>query len=273
MITPIYWINLDRRADRRAAMEAQFVHLPKNQKITRIRAIDGRAEGMTAEIACMKSHFEAIRRAYLDSEASEASGADGRSASGADGRSNSEAEGGAGADAALILEDDVVFVDHKVPTIPPCLEDWDIVQLHYICPALLEAAAKSPSPGSYILRGYLMGCACYAISRAGMRRFLDVMSTGRPDFRLNARFLPNARAEEFVYRYVPRVFCPLIPAVGIAAESESDVPSSDHAAGIASDRALRRILATRVVPSVAFKFLTLPYDVHWLDNADDFLFD
>jgi len=243
---PIYWINLDRREDRRAAMEAQFERFGVTNH-HRIRAVDGRSKegGMTAEIACMQSHFEAIRRAYLDEPR---------------------------ADAALILEDDVVFFEETgIPNAPLPIEDFDIVQLHYCCPALLEWAAENVPPaaaGAIVLKGYMMSCACYLISRAGMQRFLDRMAAG-PDLRLDARFLPNARAEEFVYRYVPRVFCPLLPAVTIAVEEfESDVPSSDHAAGRENARVLGRIpQRPAVAASKKLVVVPLPYDVHWFDES------
>ena len=238
---PIYWINLDRRTDRRAAMELQFERFGiKDQQHHRIRAKEPN-DGTTAEIACMKSHFEAIRRAYSD-----------------------------GHDAALILEDDVVFFPEKgIPDeFPLPLEDFDIVQLHYCCPALLEWASKKlthAEASSVVLKGgYLMSCAAYVISRAGMRRFLDRMA--------DVHFLPNARAEEFVYRYVPRVFCPLIPAVTIAAEEfESDVPSSDHAAGIENARILKsyEFPVASSTAAAATVFWELPYDVHWFGNVEN----
>jgi glycosyltransferase involved in cell wall biosynthesis len=234
-LLPIYWINLDRRTDRRAFMESQFERFGVTHH-HRIRAKEPK-DGTTAEIACMKSHFEAIRRAYSD-----------------------------GHDAALILEDDVVFFPEKgIPNSPLPLEDFDIVQLHYCCPALLEAAKQFLPPEKasvVVLKGYLMSCAAYVISRAGMRRFLDVMT--------DVHFLPDARAEEFVYRYVPRVFCPLIPAVTIAAEEfESDVPSSDHAAGIENARILKSYEFPVASSSVVPVFWELPYDVHWFGNVED----
>lgn len=81
LITHVIYINLDKRTDRRAEMEAELsIFTP--EKVTRLPGILGEKEGIAPAVACTKGHIEALKLA----------------------RKNNYSN-------VLILEDDVVWVN------------------------------------------------------------------------------------------------------------------------------------------------------------------
>ena len=79
--TPLYWVNLAARADRRAHMEAQLASLGMEHRRVeaygpadvlaaggRIR-LQGGERRTASELACLCSHLEAVRRAWFDARA------------------------------------------------------------------------------------------------------------------------------------------------------------------------------------------------------------
>ncbi len=63
-----YYINLDRSADRRAAMEAQLARLGLTERYHRFAAVDGEVLGVTSpkltagELGCLTSHYQVLRQ-------------------------------------------------------------------------------------------------------------------------------------------------------------------------------------------------------------------
>lgn len=62
LITHIIYINLDKRTDRRAEMEAELsVFTP--EKITRLPGINAEQQGIAPAVACTKAHIKALKMA------------------------------------------------------------------------------------------------------------------------------------------------------------------------------------------------------------------
>jgi glycosyl transferase family 25 len=163
----VWLINLDRSADRRAAMEERLAALPLDY--TLFPAVDGRAdwprlqatiledefrrnvgrEIMPGEIGAYHSHL-GVWRALLDSPH----------------------------EVALVLEDDVVFHDDFLPALRLALEhagQWDFLKLNRI---RARGPRRQARIGPYSLNAYAgpaTGLGAYLIRRDLAARLLPAM--------------------------------------------------------------------------------------------------
>lgn len=161
---PIYWINLQHRSDRRIRMLKNELSGIPNPHIRITPKFD---KNQPNAISCCKSHYEAVYTAWRD-----------------------------GAKLALIVEDDVVGLKDMIfnskffeALVSEAVAEgrhystnwWNVIQLHYVSPGFVQMAetfsANETSSQHHLVKGYLMSCACYLISRKGMILFLSKMST------------------------------------------------------------------------------------------------
>jgi len=239
-------------------------------------------------ISCCKSHFEAILTAWQD-----------------------------GSEFALIVEDDVVglkdmiinnkFLKHLVSSFP---SKWNIIQLHYISPGMIPVAEEKEkkSRKHHLVEGYLMGAACYLISRKGMFKFLLKMGTPKlkkwievvshlpshlpisqrkshPLFcsgenELGCTFFEGARAEEFIYGHFDDggVYFSLLPLVNTLEEINggSDISTSlshyNYENMILLNGVFKRNPNFHTYDFETEDVLHIPKEVHWITSSENVLF-
>lgn len=259
----IYWINLMYRDDRRKHMYYELESL-YNIRITPDTNI-------SPELSCCKSHYDAILTAWYDN-----------------------------VDYAIIVEDDIFnfkeMINLNFFKSLFKLDNWEIIQLHYISPEFLNALQKLHC-GHSLVKGYLMSTACYLINKKGIYNFLYKMSNdnfknwlkftkNNPDIlkldkseqkkhplwskpSIGVTFLGNARAEEFVFRYVNTYFS-LYPLINTIEKNTSDIQVSNDL--IYNNMLLiNNIFKTIDIKSLPIenKRLELPYDSHWFKTIDE----
>jgi hypothetical protein len=233
-LPPVFYINLDRRPDRRSHMEEQFrkFGMPPDD-YARIPATDGEAAATTvvaappglrwAEVACTVSHLRAIQEWLC--------------------RPNSAAPGSLAADAALICEDDlsletVPFWGCDWRAIEAALPlHWDVLQLAIIYGAMdAEGRPKAVMGLHYRADSDFSTCA-YLIRRPYARRLISTLW----DAQTRRWRFPEApgrlTAEEVLYRPARCLSFPLFTyldgAPGAAgAIAASDIQSPGHVAAL-----------------------------------------
>ena len=228
---PVFWINLDARSDRRVRMLAQLRDLGiADADHTRIAAPPDPAG--RAWMSCLRAHYEAVRAAYRR-----------------------------GCAIAVIVEDDVVlppgFFDELAAYVDRLPAGWGAFQAHYICPALLRHLTHAPRPRT-VARGYMMSCACYAYSRAGMAAFLEKMGRDRLVVPIDPA---TARAEELVFRYVDAYM-----ALHPLASTDESLGSSIQCSSL-NGQSAEALAGLATPPPDAWApggILELPYDRHWV---------
>ncbi len=154
----IYYLNLDRRPDRRGAMELQFERLMLDvERIASIDAIDFSDSDMPSgtriskpEYACFLSHREAWKR-FVDS----------------------------GDEYALVLEDDTVLApDLKFVLSDPEIDKFDFDLLHvetWPYQVWVDRDSRGEIGGLNVRRthSYFYGTAAYILTRKFAKRALD----------------------------------------------------------------------------------------------------
>lgn len=201
MELPVYWINLDRRADRRKRCLDYF---RENGITNHIRITP--PEGHRPKVSCCLAHANAVLAAFRD-----------------------------GVEYAMIIEDDVILdaaawrrVQESVGAFVTVMEEegrqWDCYQVHWIDPYLSEELVKVGAVENVFLQGYLMSSACYVMCRAGMERFLKKMGVfdEKGGYKVTAVFYDGAISEEFVFNHI-QTYTQLIPPVNTIEEGISDV--------------------------------------------------
>ena len=184
---PVWLINLERAADRRARMSEQLERL--GLAYTLFPGVDGKAERerllqsvdvpaferntgrrvLPGDMGCHHSRI-GVWRAFLDS----------------------------GAPVALILEDDVVFHDDFREALAVALraqEHWDLLKLNRIRAKLPVSQGRL---GAYALNAYVGPCTgngAYLIKEAAARRILPGMlpMTRATDHEINRYFVHDFR--------------------------------------------------------------------------------
>jgi len=186
MNPPIYWINLQHRADRRSRLLQQFSDLNITNHV-RISAI----KDVPVTKAIILSHIQAMTTAWYD-----------------------------GCEYAIICEDDIditkdswnrclaTFEDIKSKPI-----DWETLQLHYIEPHVLSKIVENPLKNMYVY-GNFMSCACYIITRKGIRKFLETVGSfdDSNNFTEALEFKTEDIADMLIYRCLES-YVPLYPAI------------------------------------------------------------
>jgi hypothetical protein len=270
---PIYWINLSKRFDRRYSMTVQLQnHI--NIRITPIK-------DKILQVSCAKSHHEAILTAWYDK-----------------------------CDYAIICEDDVLDITniYNNPLIKDISSnkynhlDWDIIQLHYICPDFSNGVLKLVKSGQItencLLKGYLMSAACYIINRKGMTKFLSNTNStafqkwlqvdSKPmsykeqkahplyaESKLEAVFYENSIIETFLYNYVNTYFC-LIPLLLTKEENASDVGTALNVKWNYDNMIILQEIFKHInVNKLPFsdKIYEMPDGMHWSINAEEKCYD
>jgi GR25 family glycosyltransferase involved in LPS biosynthesis len=262
-MTPIYWINLSFRDDRRKHMYNQLKSF-YNIRITP-------EINIKPEISCCKAHYNAILTAWYDN-----------------------------VDYALIVEDDIENVSEmfELDFYKKLFEfnNWDIIQLHYICPEFLNAVPKL-NYGHCLVKGYLTSTACYLITRNGMYNLLYTMSDPKfklwleftknnPDIlklnkteqkkhplwtlpSLNVSFMDNSYAEEFVYRYVNTYFS-LYPLINTIEKADTDIQKTPELSYFNMLMINNLFKSTDIKKLLIESFiLELPYDTHWFNSWEE----
>jgi hypothetical protein len=231
-LPPVFYINLDRRPDRRAHMEAQFGRYGC-ANYSRIPATDGEAAANVvvaappglrwAEVACTVSHLRAIQEWLC------------RPASGP--------PGSLAADAALICEDDlsletVPFWGCDWRAIEAALpQHWDVLQLAIIYGTLGDPSTTSISMGLHYRADADFSTCAYLIRRPYARRLVgSLWDTPTRRWRFPESPLRLA-AEEVLYRPARCLSLPLFTyldgAPGAAgAIGASDIQSPEHVAAL-----------------------------------------
>lgn len=244
---PAYFINLATRPDRRARVEASLRSAGFHQdRVARIQPPLRRKP----EESCMAAHHSAIAAAWA-----------------------------AGHDLVVIVEDDVDMREGDARALVEAArrlpDDWEVLQAHYSCPALLAHLGEEATEASRAMarrtamRGYLMSCACYLINRRGMATFLEGTTGTPPDLALTADLShPKARAEEFVFgRCV--TYCALVPLVNTDETGGGDIPAST------SNVENARLVAALMTGSESaeddgpWRVRALPLDTHWFSSCLD----
>lgn len=193
---PIYWINLQHRGDRRSRLLQQFSDLNITNHV-RISAI----KDNPINKAIILSHIHAMATAWYD-----------------------------GCEYAMICEDDIDITKDSLNRCSATFEDikskpinWEILQLHYIEPHVLSKIANDPLKNMYVY-GNFMSCACYIITRKGIRNLLEKVGTfdESDKFTEAFEFKTDDIPDMLIYRYLESYVC-LYPAINTY-EVESDNP-------------------------------------------------
>lgn len=189
---PVYFVNMDENADRRAQLEARLAELTPPVIGVRVRAVDGRQRFGSAhvhsgfewsspgELGCTLSHLAVAKRLVADGHA-----------------------------AALVLEDDAhlglvplwpVSLAELVRALPP---RWTTLQLYHGT----DTAAEPPLRGHSALVPYDLsarvrspGTVAYVLSRRGARALLRLTDGGEA---VHARALGtrDGRADTVMYEF------------------------------------------------------------------------
>ncbi len=254
MRIPVYWINLQRSADRRE-------HLLKNFHEKGI--IHRRIEAVSHEkshIGCCLSHITAIYTAWSN-----------------------------GNEYALICEDDVDFflgvevfqrIEQILTTLPTSVkDDWEVLQLQYIEPTFLKMLLPYVQEQNRVIKGYFMGAAAYLINRKGMEKFLslmvqeDITEKGVVIHIKASLDHPLAKSEELIYRYIssyisvfPVLNCyPSMSTIGDTDEY-MDIQNTNQA--LLSDVLTQLTLLNYAIPPSESCY-ALEYHLHWFGGDED----
>ncbi|NBQ70382.1 MAG: hypothetical protein EBU46_16735, partial [Nitrosomonadaceae bacterium] len=233
-LPPVFYINLDRRPDRRAHMEAQFGRYGC-ANYSRIPATDGEAAAAAvvaappglrwAEVACTVSHLRAIQE-WLCRPAPPGA-----------------APGSLAADAALICEDDlsletVPFWGCDWRAVEAALPlHWDVLQLAIIYGALGDPSVTTITMGLHYRADADFSTCAYLIRRPYARRLVGSLWDA-PTRRWRFPESPlRLAAEEVLYRPARCLSLPLFTyldgAPGAAgAIGASDIQSPEHVAAL-----------------------------------------
>lgn len=231
---PVYWINLDRRSDRRNEMIKQFQDL----NITNHIRISGETGNSNPIINCCKSHFKAIKTAYLD-----------------------------GHNLVMIVEDDIILANYSIifDLIKHLPNDWECFQCHYCDPNLIKYLIDNNNINNCLIQGYLMSCACYLINRKGMERMLKQFCKDEK-YELNVTFTEKAEGEEFVYRYI-NTYSILYPFLNTKEDFVSDLRNNKK---INYDNMLMTDEFLKLNKNYQIKdVLNLEYDRHYFNNEEE----
>jgi len=222
VIPTVYWINLDNRHDRRDRMISQQLPFAN----ARVQAI---YDPITPHVGCMRSHHAALLNLK-----------------------NSM---------AIICEDDVIFPDDFFQRLGELLTKmpmgWDVLQLHTQCPALTEWALSNKK--QHIMKGYMMSCACYIVSRKGLKLFNQIFPT-----------FPNitdkGRAEELVFRYLDS-YTVTHSLVNTDETLGTSIPENDHKINVKNSNLLKKLRYPAEVSEIVYD---LPVDLHHTEDSQFF---
>lgn len=229
---PAFYINLDRRVDRRQHCSVQ---MHKNfSNVTRKRAVDGLAETEMLDPKRLSDrvvpYYDISENARWDGSI-QATNRTQRMTEGEIGCCLShlsiwEAQG-TGSGPVMIFEDDVVlqpdFVSKAKRFMDRVPNDWDIIYLGYIDTGGLEAT-DDPEVMRVI---FVFGAYAYALSRSGLEKVRSLLPVDRP----LDNFLGKLTETGSLVGYAPvRVLADQVQYGG----AQSDIPHSAHSLNLPS---------------------------------------
>jgi len=250
-----YWINLKDNVERYNHMSSQFNRLNINN--IRIDAL----HHDKSYIGCCLSHIKAIYTAYTNCLLN-------------------------GYEYALIMEDDVDFsfnnnlktsIDNLILNITQSKQDFDIIQLHYVEPTLINALnviSKTTTLSNKIIKGYFMSCAFYLMSKSGMKKFLDLMVNLESNSYSVKAILdsPNCRAEEMIYRYI-NSYTLLLPLVNTIENNKSQISEEMSYMNINYNNMIEiKKLYDEINLNIINRVtnidqpINIPYSLHWISD-------
>ena len=274
----VFWINLSNEVGqkRREKMEQGFDSF-NSMNENCIKLIPHRIEGVkyynsdyderhNGLIGCCSAHLRAIHTAYttLDYE-----------------------DYNVNFDYVIFMEDDIDFSSINSENLIYTLDkskyitNLDVLQLHWIEPSLLESINKVDDKvinknvddkvinKNYFINNYFMSCACYMMTRQGMKKFLDLMSF--PDGTLKANLSnPASTNEEFIYRYI-NSYTILYPICNTIETNNSQICSDDSymSNNYRNMINLKKIMDKNLNYKFSSNIRLIPYNLHWFNNTDN----
>lgn len=237
---PHYWINMEKRIDRRKRMEKQFDDFKVDH--TRISSVPHEIP----YISCILSHLKMIECAYFN-----------------------------GCKLAIFCEDDITLnknLDEYFKYNKYIKDDWECFQLHYIEPRLINGLIRNRCKNR-IIKGYFMSAAYYMMNRKGMEKLLNMMGKIEDEkFSPSFTVTSEATPEEFVFRYI-NTYTSLYPLINTLENNTSDIQTRDEDFNYNNMIAITELHKLSIDPPDE-EFVTLDYHTHWFENdiqVDDFL--